>query len=86
MQRIKLPTDYLLVLQRIARSGREDIMNLTESLRLDPKRLAHIIHALQHKGLIRLSKAGSDAWLSLSSKGRRLLQKLQPGFRPGYST
>lgn len=79
MQRIVLPTDYALVLQQVGDTGEEDIASLAETLRFDRGRLWHIIRSLQHKGLVRISQdAGRGGWITLSAKGRRVMQTLWP--------
>lgn len=85
MQHIELPTDYALVLQQVGDSGEEDLANLAETLRFDRPRLAHIIQSLQHKGLIQVSQAaGRDAWIRLSTKGRRVMSSLWPEAHVAY--
>jgi DNA-binding MarR family transcriptional regulator len=77
----QLPLDYAMVLQQISDDEGDGFDDLAESLRLERGRLAHIVHALHHKGLIRLeggNAAGREVWLSLSSKGRRLMSYLWP--------
>ena len=79
MNNIDMPEDYALVLQQIQESGQEDIANLAETLQIKRGRLAHIIDALKHKGLIRLTRDyHSDMWIELSTKGRRLVNYLWP--------
>ncbi|HEX8227173.1 MAG TPA: MarR family winged helix-turn-helix transcriptional regulator [Candidatus Saccharimonadales bacterium] len=81
MQHIELPRDYALVLQTVHENGEEDFANLAETLRFDRQRLAHIVDALRHKGLIYLSKSarsGNDAWIRLSSKGRKIMFNIWP--------
>ncbi len=87
MQHIEIPTDYALVLQQVGDNGEEDLTNLAETLRFDRQRLMHIIQALQHKGLIQVTQtAGRDAWIRLSSKGKRVMSTLWPdaGLSYGY--
>ena len=82
-----LPADYALVLQQVEESGEEDFTTLAESLRLDRPRLAHIVEALQHKGLLVLSRSSyADTWIRLSSKGRHFLQYMWPesGLQPNF--
>jgi DNA-binding MarR family transcriptional regulator len=85
MQHIELPRDYALVLQTVQESGEEDFTNLAETLRFDRQRLAHIIEALRHRGLIyfsrsagSLGRSGTDAWIRLSAKGSKILQTIWP--------
>jgi DNA-binding MarR family transcriptional regulator len=82
-----MPEDYALVLQQIQENGQDDLANLAESLRIRRSRLTHIIDALKHKGLIRMTRDyRNDVWIELSGKGRRLVSylwpetRLQPGF------
>jgi DNA-binding MarR family transcriptional regulator len=78
MKKIELPQDYALVLQQIDEFGEEAFDTLAESLRIDRKRLTHIIESLRHKGLILIHKTRQDAWLRLSTKGQRLMQYMWP--------
>lgn len=82
MRSLDLPTDYALVLQQVDAEGEEDFTNLAESLNFDRRRLSHIIQALQHKGLVRVSWQRADGWVSLSARGRRLVESL---WSPGTS-
>jgi DNA-binding MarR family transcriptional regulator len=77
----QLPLDYAIVLQQISDDQGDGFDELAENLRLERSRLAHIVHALHHKGLIRLEgggAAGREVWLSLSAKGKRLMSYLWP--------
>lgn len=82
MQHLELPRDYALVLQTVHENGEEDFANLAETLRFDRQRLAHIIEALRHKGLIYLTNSSrtayTTAWIRLSSKGRKFMTSIWP--------
>lgn len=78
MKKIALPQDYALVLQQVDEFGEEDFDTLAESLRIDRKRLTHIIAALKQKGLILINKTSQDVWVSLSSRGQRLMRYMWP--------
>jgi DNA-binding MarR family transcriptional regulator len=87
MQHIELPEDYSLVLQEVGDHGEEEVTMLAETLNFERGRLLHIIQALQHKGLISLSRSsGRGAWVRLSAKGRKFMQNLWPesGMAYGY--
>lgn len=85
MQHLELPKDYAIVLQTVYENGEEDFTNLAETLKFDRKRLAHIIEALKHKGLISFSRSSrQDVWIHLSSKGRKFMATLWPESRPLY--
>lgn len=86
MQHIELPEDYGLVLQEVATSGEEDISLLAESLNFDRERLQHILHALQHKGLVCFVRTnGRGMWVRLSAKGQKLMETLWPESGLSYS-
>lgn len=76
MRNLEIPTEYALVLQQVDAEGEEDFANLAETLNLDRRRLTHIIQALQHKGLVRINWRQSEGWISLSSRGRRLVETI----------
>jgi len=78
MHAIELPEEYALVLQQVNESGEEDFNTLVESMRFDRKRLAHIVQALRHKGLIMMSQNARDPLIRLSAKGRRLMRYVWP--------
>lgn len=87
MRSLEIPTDYALVLQQVDADGEEDFTNLAETLNLDRRRLTHIIQALQHKGLVRIKWRQSEGWISLSTRGRRLVETLwtpTPKFQASY--
>lgn len=86
MQHIKLPDDYSLVLQEVGMSGEEDVAQLAESLNFDQGRLQHILHALQHKGLVCfVTTNGRGMWVRLSAKGSKLMRTIWPEAGLTYS-
>lgn len=88
MKKIILPADYALVLQQVNESGEEDMSTLSELLRVDKKRLTHIVQALHNKGLISFSRSTyQDPWIRLSAKGRQLVRYVWPesGLNPSLS-
>jgi predicted transcriptional regulator len=79
MQKIDLQEDQALVLQQVAENGEEDIRSLSRSLRFDRQRIAAILHALHHKGLIYISQSGhGEPGVSISSRGKRMMIYLWP--------
>jgi len=79
MQKIDLQEDQALVLQQVAESGEEDVRSLSRSLRFDRQRIATILHALHHKGLIYVSQSGrGEPWVGISSRGKRMMLYLWP--------
>ena len=78
MRSKQLPVDYALVLQQLSEDGKDDLYDLAEIVQIDRYRLRHVIKSLHHKGLITIDNIGYNTWLSLSSKGRRLMRYLWP--------
>lgn len=85
MATTNMPADYALVLQQVDENGEEAFTNLAESLSMDRKRLSHVIHALQHKGLLKVSMAQRDIWIRLSSRGQRLVATIWPESAAHYA-
>lgn len=79
MRKTHLPEEYALVLQQVGESGEEDLGTLAEFLRFDSQRLAHIIQALHHKGLVVIEHGQRlGTWIRPSAKGRQLMRSLWP--------
>jgi DNA-binding MarR family transcriptional regulator len=76
----QLPEDYALVLQQINEDGGDDFDFLAESLRIDRRRLSHILQRLHNMGLVimRRSTMTRHMWMSLSEKGQRFMYSLWP--------
>jgi DNA-binding MarR family transcriptional regulator len=83
----EIPQDYALVLLQIGEDGEDDFSDLAELTQVERRRLWHVVQALQHKGLVIVKRrARYPSWISLSSKGRRLMRSLWPEARlsPGF--
>lgn len=86
MRKIELPEDYAIVLQQVNEMGEEDLTTLTETLRYDRPKLAHILQGLRQKGLIYFSQdTYRDPLVRLSSKGRRLMSYMWPEMGMGQA-
>lgn len=78
MTNIPLTEEHALVLQLVDENDQEDFEFLAEALRFNKQRLNHILQGLQQKKLIRMTQDGPYSWVSLSSRGRRLIGTLWP--------
>jgi DNA-binding IclR family transcriptional regulator len=74
----ELPEEYAIVLQQINEDGGDNIDDLVDTVRVDKSRLAHIVSALHHRGLVTVENLGYEPWLTVSAKGRRLIHYLWP--------
>ncbi len=76
---IDLPKDYEAVLRRVRDNGEEDLASLPGKIDINHSRLSHIIKSLKKKGLIVVSPSTYDgAWVRLSTKGRKLMNYVNP--------
>jgi len=78
MKNIEIPADYALVLKQVEQAGAEDFTSLAETLDFEKARLLHIVWSLKNKGLLKVSYGAQATWISLSSKGKRLINRLWP--------
>lgn len=78
MRTKQIPLDYALVLQEISEVGEEDIVTLSDTLRLSKDRLLHIIKSLKNKGLVHIRSTTQDTWVVISKKGGKLMTEIWP--------
>ena len=43
-----------------------------------PRRMAHVLADLRRKGLMAIDQAYGDAWVRLTTRGKRLVQRIWP--------
>ena len=84
MHTIHLPEEYAMILQQVDEIGEEDFEVLAESVGVDRPRLSHIIQALRNRGLLHIRYTAQDTWISLSSRGQRLMSQLWSDGSLGY--
>jgi hypothetical protein len=85
MTKKQLPEDYAIVLLQIGEDGEDDFSDLAELMQVENQRLWHVVLALQHKGLVTIEKtAHHPSWVSLSSKGKRMLRSIWPEAQLNY--
>ncbi|MEO6761564.1 MAG: hypothetical protein ABI220_04290 [Candidatus Saccharimonadales bacterium] len=82
MRKDLLTEDCALVLQQVHEIGKEEVMELAESLRFDHSRLLHIIQVLHNRGLVRISRTTQGMWVSLSRRGYQIIRQLWPEWAP----
>ena len=79
-----LTTDEALVLQQINECGEEDIIGLTQSLRMSrPKLMTQLTH-LKNKGLIKIKTTTGDWWISMSRRGQQMVRSMWPEMSLNY--
>lgn len=79
MKHTPLPYEQALVLQQINEAGEEDFTGLAAALRFGRAKLADILQSLHRKRLILVRKSSyAEAWVRLSTKGKRLMSQAWP--------
>lgn len=81
----EMPEEQALVLQQVDEAGEEDFTALAESLCLDRAKVSHIVGSLKNKGLVKVNHTTHDSWVSISTRGKRLIEMLWPESRMRYS-
>ncbi len=82
----EIPEEHALVLRQLDEAGEEDFITLAESICLDRAKLVHIIGSLKNKGLIKVRRTTQDTWVSISTRGKRLIEILMPGIHAQYGS
>ena len=73
-----LTTNEALVLQQVYEDGGDDAAMLAVQMGL-PRRMAmNVLADLRHKGLMVIDQAYGDAWVRLTTRGKRLVQRIWP--------
>ena len=71
---INLTTNEALVLQQVYEDGGDDAVQMGM-----PRRTAmNVLADLRHKGLMAIDQAYGDAWVRLTTRGKRLVQRIWP--------
>lgn len=77
---INLTTNEALALQQVYEDGGDDAATLAAQMGM-PRRTAgamHVLADLRHKGLMAIDQAYGDAWVRLTTRGKRLVQRIWP--------
>ncbi|RYC72492.1 Phenylalanine--tRNA ligase alpha subunit [Candidatus Nanosynsacchari sp. TM7_G1_3_12Alb] len=77
-QETTLTTNEALVLQQVYEDGSDEAAMLAAQMGL-PRRMAmNVLADLRHKGLMAIDQAYGDAWVRLTTRGKRLVQRIWP--------
>ena len=75
---INLTTNEALVLQQVYEDGGDDAAMLAVQMGM-PRRMAmNVLADLRRKGLMAIDQAYGDAWVRLTTRGKRLVQRIWP--------
>ena len=75
---VNLTTNEALILQQIYEDGGDDVVILAGQIGLSRRTVINILSDLRHKGLMVIDQAYGNAWVRLTTRGKRLVQKIWP--------
>lgn len=75
---INLTTNEALVLQQVYEDGGDDATMLAVQMALPRRTAMNVLADLQCKGLMAIDQAYGDAWVRLTTRGKRLVQRIWP--------
>lgn len=78
VKEVNLTTNEALILQQIYEDGGDDVVVLAGQVGLSRRTVMNILADLRRKGLMAIDQIYGDAWVRLTARGKRLVQKIWP--------
>lgn len=75
---VNLTTNEALILQQIYEDSGDDVVVLAGQVGLSRRTVMNILADLRRKGLMAIDQIYGDAWVRLTARGKRLVQKIWP--------
>lgn len=75
---INLTTNEALVLQQVYEDGGDDAAILAAQMGMPSRTAMHVLVDLRCKGLMAIDQVYGDAWVRLTARGKRLVQRIWP--------
>ena len=75
---VNLTPNKALILQQIYEDGSDDVVVLAGQVGLSRRTVMNILADLRRKGLMAIDQIYGDAWVRLTARGKRLVQKIWP--------
>lgn len=75
---INLTTNEALVLQQVYEDGGYEVAILAAQMGMPRWTAMHVLVDLRRKGLMAIDQAYGDAWVRLTTSGKRLMQRIWP--------
>ena len=73
-----LTTNEALVLQQVYENGDDEAAMLAAQMGMPRRTAMHVLADLRRKGLMAIDQAYGDAWVRLTTRGKRLVQRIWP--------
>jgi len=77
-QEATLTTNEALVLQQVYEDGGDDAAMLAAQMGMPRRTAMPVLADLRRKGLMAIDQAYGDAWVRLTARGKRLVQRIWP--------
>ena len=77
-QETTLTTNEALVLQQVYEDGGDEAAILAAQMGIPRRTAMNILADLRRKGLMVIDQAYGDAWVRLTTRGKRLVQRIWP--------
>ena len=73
-----LTTNEALVLQQVYEDGGDEATILAAQMGMPRRTAMNVLADLRRKGLMAIDQAYGDAWVRLTTRGKRLVQRIWP--------
>lgn len=73
-----LTTNEALVLQQVYEDGGDDAAMLAAQMDMPRRTAMRVLADLRRKGLMAIDQIYGDAWVRLTTRGKRLVQRIWP--------
>lgn len=73
-----LTTNEALVLQQVYEDGGDEAVMLAAQMGMSRRTAMNVLADLRRKGLMAIDQAYGDAWVRLTTRGKRLVQRIWP--------
>ena len=73
-----LTTNEALVLQQVYEDGGDEAAMLAAQMGIPHRTAMNVLADLRRKGLMAIDQAYGDAWVRLTTSGKRLMQRIWP--------
>ena len=77
-QETTLTTNEALVLQQVYEDGGDEAAMLAVQMGMPRRTAMNVLADLRRKGLMAIDQAYGDAWVRLTTRGKRLVQRIWP--------
>lgn len=77
-QEATLTTNEALALQQVYEDGGDEAAILAAQMGMPRQTAMHVLADLRRKGLMAIDQAYGNAWVRLTARGKRLVQRIWP--------